>query len=43
MAEVYVTAFVAGPITMIIIIVAQNLGGKSDLSQYMPIIIIGAG
>ena len=41
MAEVYVTAFVAGPITMIIIIVAQNLGGKSDLSQYMPFIIIG--
>lgn len=41
MAEVYVTAFVAGPITMIIIIVAQNLGGKSDLSGYMPIIIIG--
>lgn len=41
MAEVYVTAFVAGPITMIIIIVAQNLGGKSDLSQYMPLIILG--
>lgn len=41
MAEVYVTAFVAGPITMIIIIVAQNLGGKSDLSRYMPLIIIG--
>ncbi|MFH0967294.1 MAG: type II secretion system F family protein [Methanobacteriota archaeon] len=41
MAEVYVTAFVAGPITMIIIIVAQNLGGKSDLSLYMPMIIIG--
>ncbi len=41
MAEVYVTAFVAGPITMIIIIVAQNLGGQSDLNSYMPIIIIG--
>lgn len=41
MAEVYVTAFVAGPITMIIIIVAQNLGGKSDLAGYMPLIIIG--
>ncbi|WP_319579860.1 type II secretion system F family protein [uncultured Methanospirillum sp.] len=41
MAEVYVTAFVAGPITMIIIIVAQNLGGKSDLSAYMPVIILG--
>jgi len=41
MAEVYVTAFVAGPITMIIIIVAQNLGGKSDLAGYMPIIILG--
>ena len=41
MAEVYVTAFVAGPITMIIIIVAQNLGGKSDLAAYMPMIIIG--
>lgn len=41
MAEVYVTAFVAGPITMIIIIVAQNLGGKSDLSSYIPMIILG--
>lgn len=41
MAEVYVTAFVAGPITMIIIIVAQNLGGKSDLSNFMPLIILG--
>ncbi|MDD1727591.1 MAG: type II secretion system F family protein [Methanospirillum sp.] len=41
MAEVYVTAFVAGPITMIVIIVAQNLSGKSELSQYMPLIIIG--
>jgi len=41
MAEVYVTAFVAGPITMIIIIVAQNLGGKSDLAGYMPLIILG--
>ncbi len=41
MAEVYVTAFVAGPITMIIIIVAQNLGGKSDLAGYMPMIILG--
>ncbi|MBN1167080.1 MAG: type II secretion system F family protein [Methanospirillaceae archaeon] len=41
MAEVYVTAFVAGPITMIIIIVAQNLGGKSDLAGYMPFIILG--
>lgn len=41
MAEVYVTAFVAGPITMIIIIVAQNLGGKSDLAGYMPVIILG--
>jgi flagellar protein FlaJ len=40
MAEVYVTAFVAGPITLIIIIVAQNLGGQSDLAAYMPIIII---
>jgi len=41
MAEVYVTAFVAGPITMIIIIVAQNLGGKSELSGYIPMIIFG--
>ncbi|PWR70668.1 type II secretion system F family protein [Methanospirillum stamsii] len=41
MAEVYVTAFVAGPITMIIIIVAQNLGGKSELSGYIPLIILG--
>lgn len=41
MAEVYVTAFVAGPITMIIIIVAQNLGGSSELSGYIPLIIFG--
>lgn len=41
MAEVYVTAFVAGPITMIIIIVAENLAGKSNLSQYLPLINVG--
>lgn len=41
MAEVYVTAFVAGPITMIVIIVAQNLGGKTELSGYIPLIIFG--
>ena len=41
MAEVYVTAFVAGPITMIIIIVAQNLGGSSELSGYIPLIVLG--
>ena len=41
MAEVYVTAFVAGPITMIIIIVAENLGGQTSLAGYMPIILIG--
>jgi len=41
MAEVYVTAFVAGPITMIIIIVAENLAGKSNLSQYLPLINLG--
>ena len=40
MAEVYVTAFVAGPITMIIMIVAQNLGGQASLSGYIPLIIL---
>jgi flagellar protein FlaJ len=40
MAEVYVTAFVAGPITMIIMIVAQNLGGQANLSVYIPLIIL---
>ena len=40
MAEVYVTAFVAGPITLIIIIVAENLGGQTTLSGYMPLIIL---
>ncbi len=40
LAEVYVTAFVAGPIVILIMMVAQNLTGKSDLSQWMPIILL---
>jgi len=40
-AEVYVTAFVAGPIAIIIILVAQNLSGQSQLSGIMPLMYIG--
>jgi len=40
-AEVYVTAFVAGPIAIIIILVAQNLAGQSQLSGIMPLMYIG--
>lgn len=41
MAEVYVTAFVAGPIAIIIMVVAQNLAGQSTLSGWIPIVYIG--
>ena len=41
MAEVYVTAFVAAPIAVIIMMVAENMSGGSDLSALMPYILIG--
>ncbi|MGB4049421.1 MAG: type II secretion system F family protein [Candidatus Methanoculleus thermohydrogenotrophicum] len=40
-AEVYVTAFVAGPIAVIIILVAQNLTRQSQLAGIMPLIYLG--
>lgn len=40
LAEVYVTAFVAGPIVVMIMIVAQNLGGQNQLSAYLPMILV---
>jgi len=43
-AEVYVTAFLAGPIAIIIIIimlVAQNLTGQNTLGNIMPLMYIG--
>ncbi|WP_305066360.1 type II secretion system F family protein [Methanoculleus sp.] len=41
MAEVYVTAFVAGPIVVMIMILSQNLAGQSDLAGWMPLITLG--
>lgn len=40
-AEVYVTAFVAGPIAIIIMLVAQNLTGQSQLTGIMPLMYLG--
>ena len=40
-AEVYVTAFVAGPIAIIIMLVAQSLSGKNILGNFMPLLFIG--
>ena len=40
-AEVYVTAFVAGPIAIIIMLVAQNLAGQSQLAGIMPLMYLG--
>ena len=40
MAEVYVTAFVAGPIAVMIMIVAENMSGQSSLSALMPYFFI---
>ncbi|MDV0443144.1 type II secretion system F family protein [Methanorbis rubei] len=40
-AEIYVTAFVAGPIAIIIMLVAQNLSGQSTLAGIMPLMYIG--
>lgn len=39
-AEIYVTAFVAGPIA-IIMLVAQNLSGQSQMEGIMPLMCIG--
>ncbi len=41
MAEVYVTAFVAGPIVVMIMILSQSLAGQSDLASWMPVILFG--
>jgi len=41
MAEVYVTAFVAGPIVVMIMLLSQNLAGQSDLASWMPLITLG--
>lgn len=41
MAEVYVTAFVAGPIVIMIMILSQNLAGQGDLASWMPLITLG--
>ncbi|WOX54905.1 type II secretion system F family protein [Methanoculleus palmolei] len=40
-AEVYVTAFVAGPIAIIIMLVAQNLAGQNQLAGIMPLMYLG--
>lgn len=39
-AEVYVTAFVAGPIAIIIMLVAQNLSGRGQMAGVMPLMYI---
>lgn len=39
-AEVYVTAFVAGPIAIMIMLVAQNLSGQNTMGNIMPIMMI---
>ncbi|QSZ66200.1 secretion system protein [Methanofollis aquaemaris] len=40
-AEIYVTVFVAGPIAIIIMLVAQNLTGQSQLGGIMPLMYLG--
>ena len=40
-AEIYVTAFVAGPIAIIIMLVAQNLSGQNQLDGIVPILYFG--
>ncbi|HJJ95790.1 MAG TPA: type II secretion system F family protein [Methanocorpusculum sp.] len=40
-AEVYVTAFVAGPIAIIIMVVAQNISGQNTIGNLMPLMYIG--
>lgn len=41
MAEVYVTAFVAAPIAVIIMMAAENMTGQNQLSSLMPFFLIG--
>lgn len=40
-AEIYVTAFVAGPIALVIMLVAQNLSGQSQMAGILPMMYIG--
>ena len=40
-AEVYVTLFVAGPIALMIMLVAQSLSGQITIGNLMPIMFIG--
>ncbi|EHQ36382.1 Type II secretion system F domain-containing protein [Methanoplanus limicola DSM 2279] len=40
MAEIYVTAFVAGPIAIMIMIVAQNLSGQATVDMLEPLMYI---
>ena len=40
-AEVYVTVFVAGPIAIMIMLVAQSLAGTSAVGNLMPVMYIG--
>ena len=40
-AEIYVTAFVAGPIAIIIMLVAQNLSGQNQLDGIIPLLYLG--
>lgn len=39
-AEIYVTAFVAGPIAIIIMLVAENLSGQSTMGNILPLMYI---
>jgi len=41
MAEVYVAAFVAGPIALIIMLVAQGMTGQSQMDWALPLMYIG--
>lgn len=41
MAEIYVTAFVAGPIAIMIMLVAQNLSGTQSVDYLMPLMYLG--
>ncbi|MBN1432301.1 MAG: type II secretion system F family protein [Methanomicrobiaceae archaeon] len=41
MAEIYVTAFVAGPIAIMIMLVAQNLSGSQSVEYLMPLMYFG--
>lgn len=40
MAEVYVTAFVAGPIAVMIMLVAQNISGQNTMGDIMPLMLL---